>query len=90
MNHENQVRHFLAGVAGSNAGSNIIGARNELGLYVDEINDIRTQQGGSWEDVRLYERAFQLVGFLNGNPAVPNSGHPLSEAGSWVQEHLGP
>jgi RHS repeat-associated protein len=89
VNNENQIRHFLAGVAGSYAARGF----GELGMYGDEFCDMFVRcggGGGTSEDLRLYARAFDFVHFLRGNPAYRIPGHPLSEAGAWVRENLGP
>lgn len=79
---ENQVRHLFAGLAGGNAR----GGLGELGMYTFEL-----WQDGAPEDMRLYTKAFALVQFLVGNPALPlNAGHPLSDASNWVMENLTP
>ena len=75
------------------AGSYAARGFGELGMYGDEFCDMFVRcggGGGTSEDLRLYARAFDFVHFLRGSPSTRIPGHPLSEAGAWVRENLGP
>lgn len=82
-NDENQVRHFLAGAAGYNTA----GVFGGIGMYADEVRDIYGifgGSGGSVADLRLYARSFEFAHSFRGGIA------PLSGAGDWVLNNLGP